>query len=158
MKIYFLFIPTKINYKELEDIIEMLNVAEFDELSILNFVPQGRGKINEDLLSLSENEFKEFIEIFNRCKDKFKGNLRVGIHLQGEDTHKCAAGLSKLVIKYDGTVLPCAAFKEYDLKTLNSIGIKTPNIYENLEEVELHSGTRKSPLCKLLYHFNKVIK
>ncbi len=152
------FIPTKINYKELEDIIEMLNVAEFDELSILNFVPQGRGKINEDLLSLSENEFKEFVEIFNRCKDKFKGNLRVGIHLQGEDTHKCTAGLSKLVIKYDGTVLPCAAFKEYDLKTLNSIGIKTPNIYENLEEVELHSGTRKSPLCKQLYHFNKVIK
>ena len=45
------FIPTKINYKELEDIIEMLNVAEFDELSILNFVPQGRGKINEDLLN-----------------------------------------------------------------------------------------------------------
>ena len=152
------FIPTKINYKELEDIIEMLNVAEFDELSILNFVPQGRGKINEYLLSLSENEFKEFVEIFNRCKDKFKGNLRVGIHLQGEDTHKCTAGLSKLVIKYDGTVLPCAAFKEYDLKTLNSIGIKTPNIYENLEEVELHSGTRKRPLCKQLYHFNKVIK
>ena len=47
------FIPTKINYKELEDIIEMLNVAEFDELSILNFVPQGRGKINEDLLYMA---------------------------------------------------------------------------------------------------------
>ena len=84
--------------------LKLINVAEFDELSILNFVPQGRGKINEDLLSLSENEFKEFIEIFNRCKDKFKGNLRVGIHLQGEDTHKCTAGLSKLVIKYEGTV------------------------------------------------------
>ena len=152
------FIPTKINYKELVDIIEMVNVAEFDELSILNFVPQGRGKTNEDLLSLTEEEFREFLEIYEKCKNEFKGNLRVGIHLQEEDTHKCTAGLSKLVIKYDGTVLPCAAFKEYDLKTLNSMGIKTPNIYTNLEEVEIHNGTRKKPLCKQLYHFNKVIK
>ena len=134
------FIPTKINYKELVDIIEMLNVAEFDELSILNFVPQGRGRVNESILSLSE--------------DEFKGKLRVGIHLQEEDTHKCTAGLSKLVIKYDGTVLPCAAFKEYDLEILNSMGIKTPNIYENLEDVKTYNGTRKKPLCKQLYKFN----
>ena len=152
------FIPTKINYKELVDIIEMLNVAEFDELSILNFVPQGRGKTNKDLLSLTEEEFKEFLEIYEKCKNEFKGNLRVGIHLQEENVHKCTAGLSKLVIKYDGTVLPCAAFKEYDLEILNSMGIKTPNIYNGLEEVKVHNGTRKRPLCKQLYHFNKVIK
>ena len=152
------FIPTKINYKELVDIIEMLNVAEFDELSILNFVPQGRGKTNKDLLSLTEEEFGEFLEIYEKCKNEFKGKLRVGIHLQEEDDHKCTAGLSKLVIKYDGTVLPRAAFQAYDLEILNSMGIKTPNIYDNLEEVEIHNGTRKKPLCKQLYHFNKVIK
>ena len=148
------FIPTKINYKELVDIIEMLNVAEFDELSILNFVPQGRGRVNENILSLSEDEFKEFIKIYEKCKNDFKGNLRVGIHLQEEDTHKCTAGLTKLVIKYDGTVLPCAAFKEYDLEMLNSMGIKTPNIYENLETIKTYNGTRKKPLCKQLYKFN----
>ena len=152
------FIPTKINYKELVDIIEMLNVAEFDELSILNFVPQGRGKTNKDLLSLTEEEFGEFLEIYEKCKNEFKGKLRVGIHLQEEDDHKCTAGLSKIVIKYNGTVLPCAAFKEYYLEILNSMGIKTPNIYDNLEEVEIHNGTRKKPLCKQLYHFNKIIK
>ena len=151
------FIPTKINYKELVDIIEMLNVAEFDELSILNFVPQGRGKTNKDLLSLTEEEFKEFLEIYEKCKNEFKGNLRVGIHLQEENVHKCTAGLSKLVIKYDGTVLPCAAFKEYDLEILNSMGIKTPNIYENLEDIKTYNGTRKKPLCKQLYKFNNTL-
>ncbi len=74
------FIPTKINYKELEDIIEMLNVACFDSLSILNFVPQGRGEINKDLLFLLENEFKEFLLIYEKCKDRFNGNIRIGIH------------------------------------------------------------------------------
>lgn len=151
------FIPTKINYKELEDIVEMLNVAEFDELSILNFVPQGRGKVNKNLLSLTESEFIEFLQIYEKCKDTFKGNLRVGIHLQEEDTHKCTAGLSKLVIRYDGTVLPCAAFKEYDLEILNSMGIKTPNIYENLEDIKTYNGTRKKPLCKQLYKFNNTL-
>ena len=151
------FIPTKINYKEIKDIIEMLNIAGFKELSILNFVPQGRGNTNKDNLSLSEDEFKEFLKIYEECKKDFKGTLRIGIPFQENDTHKCTAGLSKLVIKYDGTVLPCPAFKEYDLKKLNSLGIKTPNIYTNLEDISINRGTRSKPLCKRLYNFNKTI-
>ena len=152
------FIPTKVNYKELPDIVEMLNVANFDQLSILNFVPQGRGKDNESLLSLSEEEFQEFIQIYDKCKEQFHGNLRIGIPLQDIDTHKCTAGFDKLVIKYDGTVLPCPAFKEYDIEKLNALGIKTPNIHYNLEDIKVHHGTRKQPLCKQLYKFNKSIQ
>ena len=44
--------------------------------------------------------------------------------------------------------------KEYDLEMLNSMGIKTPNIYENLETIKTYNGTRKKPLCKQLYKFN----
>lgn len=152
------FIPTKINYKELPDIVEMLNVANFNQLSILNFVPQGRGKDNESILSLNEEEFQEFIQIYDKCREQFHGNLRIGIPLQGADTHKCTAGLDKLVIKYDGTVLPCPAFKEYDIEKLNALGIKTPNIHDNLEDIKIYHGTRKEPLCKQLYKFNKSIQ
>lgn len=152
------FIPTRINYKELPDIVEMLNVAQFQRLSILNFVPQGRGKENEESLSLTPEEFAEFIQIYENCKNQFKGTLRIGIPLQGADTHKCSAGLDKLVIKFDGTVLPCPAFKEYDTAKLNQIGIKTPNIHTQLEEVQVHNGTRKYPLCKQLYHFDKSLQ
>ena len=152
------FIPTKINYKELSDIVEMLNVANFDQLSILNFVPQGRGKENENLLSLNEEEFQEFIQIYNKCREQFHGNLRMSIPLQDVNSHKCTAGFDKLVIKYDGTVLPCPAFKEYNVKKLNDLGIKTPNIHYNLEDITVHHGTRKEPLCKQLYKFNKTIR
>lgn len=152
------FIPTKINYKELPDIIEMLNVANFDQLSILNFVPQGRGKENERILSLNEEEFQEFMQIYEKCKKQFDGILRVGIPLQGVDSHKCTAGYDKLVIKYDGTVLPCPAFKEYDVEKLNALGIKTPNIYDNLEDIKIYPGTRKEPLCKQLYKFYRSIQ
>lgn len=152
------FIPTKINYKEFKDIIEMIEVAGFKSISILNFVPQGRCFENKDELMLNSEELEEFINIYNKEKENFNGNIRVGKHSLNNDKHLCNAGLSKLVIKYDGTVLPCAAFKEYDIKKLNDLGIKTPNIYNELDSIKIYNGTRKEPLCKKLYGFNRSIK
>lgn len=152
------FVPMKLNYKELPNLIEILNIAEIKNLSLLNFVPQGRGEINKEELMMSEDEIKEFAAIYENCKDTFNGVLRVGIPLLSDDKHKCTAGLDKLVIKYDGTVLPCPAFKEYDTELLNKIGIKTPNVYTELDSVQVHNGTRAYPLCKKLYDFNGTVK
>lgn len=149
------FIPTKINYRELPDLIEMLNVAGASQLSILNFVPQGRGLDNRESLEMSDSEFREFCDILNSQKDNFNGNLRIGIPLNSDNTHQCSAGLSKMVIKYDGTVLPCPAFKEYDIARLNALGIKTPNIYTDLDQVSIKKGTMQKPLCKRLYNFDR---
>ena len=148
------FIPLKDNIEEFKDLIELLNIAGIKNLSILNFVPQGRGLINKESLMLNSSEMNRFKEIFNQYKNKFAGHIRVGIPLISEDKHLCTAGLDKMLIKYDGTVLPCPAFKEYNLTELHKLGIKTPNISTDLESITFHSGTRKEPLCKKLYHFN----
>lgn len=58
------------------------------------------------------------------------------------------AGMDKLVIKYDGTLLPGPAFKEFDTSILNKMGIKTPNIHTDIECIQVHNGTRAYPLCK----------
>jgi len=145
------FIPNKINYKELPDIIEMLNIANFNCLSILSFVPQGRGLTNNSALALNEEEMIEFINLYNKNKDYFNGKIRLGIPLLKEDTHLCNAGMSKLVIKFDGTVLPCPAFKEIDIDILQKNKIKVCNIYHDLDKIKVYSGTRKKPLCKELY-------
>lgn len=152
------FVPMKVNYKELPDLIEILNIAEIKNLSLLNFVPQGRGETNKDLLMMSVEETREFATIYESCKDTFKGTIRVGIPLMNDDKHKCTAGLDKLVVKYDGTLLPCPAFKEYDVEKLNKIGIKTPNIHTDLASIVVHNGTRAYPLCKKLYEFAGTIK
>ena len=152
------FIPLKSNYKEFKDIIEILEICGIKKISILNFVPQGRGKDNQENLMLNEDEMLEFGKIYESVKDKFAGTIRVGIPLLSKDTHLCTAGLYKMVIKYDGTVLPCPAFKEYDIEKLNKIGIKTPNIYTDLESIDICNGTRKKPLCKQLYGFNSKLK
>ena len=122
------FIPMKPNYKEIKDILEMLEIAGINNLSILKFVPQGRGKINKDNLMLTEEELSEFMDILNQSKSVFSGNIRIGIPLLGENRHLCNAGLEKLDIKYDGTILPCPAFKELDEETMKKYGIKNYSI------------------------------
>lgn len=147
------FIPMKPNYKQLPDIMECLEIAGIKNISILNFVPQGRGRENRESLMLSDEELREFSTILNRSRKKFKGNVRIGIPLNGKISHLCTAGTEKLDIKYDGTILPCPAFKEISAETMERYGIKLHSIYEDLEQVVVQGGKRKTPLCKQVYGF-----
>ena len=154
------FVPMKLNYKEIGDILEVLEIAKIKNISLLNFLPQGRGKINEEQLQLSDEEKKEFFKLLEEYRKYFSGNIRIGIPLQDEPTHKCNAGLEKLDIKFDGTVLPCPAFKEITEEECKDFNIPIWNIYSNLEEIKIPGkGTRVKPLCKQIYdkRKNKII-
>lgn len=148
------FIPMKPNYRQFSDIIECLEISGVKNISVLNFVPQGRGRDNKEELMLSKEELKEFSEILKKEKEHYSGNIRIGIPLNGKISHLCTAGTEKLDIKYDGTVLPCPAFKEMSIETMEKYDIKLHSIYEDLEKVVVHSGKRKAPLCKQVYGFN----
>ena len=149
------FIPMKPNYRQFPDIIECLEMADIKNISILNFVPQGRGRQNKEELMLNRDEWKEFSEILRKEKEHYSGNIRIGIPLDGRISHLCTAGTEKLDIKYDGSILPCPAFKELSVETMEKYGIRLHNIYEDLERVVIHSGKRKEPLCKKIYGFNE---
>lgn len=153
------FVPMKMNYQEIGDILELLEIAKVPNISLLNFVPQGRGKNNYSKLQMSDSEIKDFFKLLNEKRKSYSGNIRVGIPLQGEVSHKCNAGLEKLDIKFDGTILPCPAFKEITLDECRRFNIKLLNIYDNLEKVKLPGhGTRAKPLCKQIYQVRKEIK
>ena len=148
------FIPMKPNYKQLPDIMDCLEIAGVRNISILNFVPQGRGKENKEELMLNDEELKEFSTILNNARKQFTGNVRIGIPLNGKISHLCTAGTEKLDIKYDGTILPCPAFKEISTETMEKYGIKFHSIYEDLERVVVPGGKREKPLCKQIYGFH----
>ena len=148
------FIPMKPNYKQLPDIMDCLEIAGVRNISILNFVPQGRGRENKEELMLNDEELKEFSTILNNARKKFTGNVRIGIPLNGRIAHLCTAGTEKLDIKYDGTILPCPAFKEISTETMEKYGIKLHSIYEDLENVVVCGGKRNTALCKQVYGFN----
>lgn len=142
------FIPMKPNYRQFPDIIEILEMLGIKSISILNFVPQGRGEENKE-------ELKEFSEILSKEQEHYSGNIRIGIPLNGKISHLCTTGIEKLDIKYDGTVLPCPAFKELSVEKMKRYGIQLHNIYEDLEKVVIKGGKRKSPLCKQVYGFSE---
>ena len=148
------FIPMKPNYKQLPDIMECLEIAGVENISILNFVPQGRGRVNKDDLMLSQEELKEFSIILDNARKNFSGHVRIGIPLNGRIAHLCTAGTEKLDIRYDGVVLPCPAFKEISAETMEKYGIKFHSIYEDLERVIVPGGKRQAPLCKQIYGFH----
>ena len=62
--------------------------------------------------------------------------------------------LEELDIKYDGTVLPCPAFKEMSAETLEKYGIRLYNIYDDLESLVVKGSKRANPLCKQVYGFD----
>ena len=138
------FIPMKPNYRQFSDIIECLEISGVKNISVLNFVPQGRGRDNKEELMLSKEELKEFSEILKKEKEHYSGNIRIGIPLNGKISHLCTAGTEKLDIKYDGTVLPCPAFKEMSIETMEKYGIKLHSIYEDLEKQYRAIYQRKS--------------
>lgn len=148
------FVPMKPNYRQFPDVLEELNIVQAPSISILNFVPQGRGLLNREELMLSTEEMREFSDIFNKCKNTFRGNIRIGIPLLGTVQHLCTAGTEKLDIKYDGTVLPCPAFKEISAEKLEKYGIRLYNIYDDLENLVVRGGKRAKPLCKQVYGFD----
>ena len=150
------FVPMKPNYLEILDILEMLEIPGIKNISFLNFVPQGRGLQNKEKLQLDEEEKQEFFELLKRSSEVYSGNDRRGIPLQGDTTHKCNAGLEKLDIKYDGTVLPCPAFKELSFEECQKYGIKLYSIYDDLEKIKIPGkGTRSEPLCNKVCRKNK---
>lgn len=147
------FIPMKPNYRQFPGLLECLEMAGIQNISILNFVPQGRGRIYKEELMLSDEELKEFATIVEKGKQHFNGRIRIGIPLLGNIKHLCTAGTEKLDIRYDGVVLPCPAFKEISAETMEKYGIRLYNIYEDLENLVVPGGKREQALCKQVYQF-----
>ena len=102
------FIPMKPNYRQFSDIIECLEISGVKNISVLNFVPQGRGRDNKEELMLSKEELKEFSEILKKEKEHYSGNIRIGIPLNGDlekvvvHSGKRKAPLCKQVYGFNG--------------------------------------------------------
>lgn len=143
------FIPNKINVTQLKDVLELTELAEIKELRVLKFVPQGRGRKNKKELQLTNQELAEFV----KSAEKLKSNvtkIKIGIPLLSENQHICTAGYDKVVIRYDGQILPCPAFKDIDLAKLEERGFKSINIFDNLEDYKIMENSHKTPLCDQL--------
>ena len=145
------FVPNRVNINQFRDVVELAELAGINEVRLLKFVPQGRGKENREFLQLSYDELLMFIKNCQNIETK-KTKLKIGIPLQQQNRHKCTAGFDKIDIRFDGQILPCPAFKDTDEEYLERKGFKKINIYENLDDFKVFQGkARKTPLCEQIF-------
>jgi radical SAM protein with 4Fe4S-binding SPASM domain len=131
------FVPMKLNYTELKDVIQMCHKLGVNEIGLLRFVPQGRGLTNKELLELSESEFLKFIQNVVKLKKSSHGNpkIRIGRPINFcplieacITKEECDAGITRCLISPKGNVLPCPAFKQYENEDYMAGNVKVSSL------------------------------
>lgn len=108
------FVPLKYNYKELRNLVDLASRLGIKKVSLLRFVPHGRGILLNDIGPLSKDENlqlkKEIVDLINEKKIDIRLGSPYNILALRSDVY-CKAGIDRLIINPLGKVYPCDAFK-----------------------------------------------
>lgn len=138
LKVELNFVPMTVNKDEFKEVVEIAETSGVTQINILNLVKQGRA--SDDLL-LNKQELNRFIETVSKIKTNIK--FRIGNSFEECGKHKCTAGHSKVVIRYDGQALPCERFK-FQAKDRNNIKTREfSDIYSELKNFKQFKDSNK---------------
>jgi len=114
MKCEINFVPMRPNIFEFESIVRFAESLGISRLSVLRFVPQGRGCKNKEKLELFREEEDYFVERLLQLRNEKGVDIRTGSPFNGiipGNEITCRAGAGKLVVQANGNVIPCEVFK-----------------------------------------------
>ncbi len=122
------FVPMRPNVNELSELVELCSSRRVDEIGILRFVPQGNGKLNRSKLELSKEAFNRLLHSIIYIRAQFHDvYIRTGCPLNfaalimHSPVQSCKAGRSTCVIKPNGDVVPCPAFKQDSGRVMGNV-------------------------------------
>ena len=113
------FVPMRPNASAFPGVIRLALGHRVRRVSVLRFVPQGRGLQNRNRLELSRREEDEFVQVLLRSRRESPVEIRTGSpfnKIVPGNNVPCRAGVEKLVVQADGNVLPCEVFKHADTR------------------------------------------
>lgn len=107
------FVPLAVNYLELENVVILSSKLGVNQVSVLRFVPQGRGKkIKKFTLDWEQNnQLKKTIIGLREAGYKVRSGSPYNFLLLNSQP-RCSAGVDKLTICPDLKLYPCDAFKQ----------------------------------------------
>ena len=109
------FVPMSPNIEHLEGVAEWAEAYGVTTLSILKYVPQGRGRVARDVLApapTDELRLRARIEAIIVKHPKLKVHVGPSFGFLGlAQPNPCESGISALSVRSDGLVFPCDAFK-----------------------------------------------
>lgn len=137
------FVPIKLNFTHLAKLIDLAKELNVKKISILRFVPHGRGiTLKNSNEMLSRKETIELRKLILECKSQNDVEIRLGspynILILNEDID-CIAARKTICIGPNGNIYPCDAFKSIEP---SEIGIVDK--YHNILEHSLKECWEKS--------------
>jgi radical SAM protein with 4Fe4S-binding SPASM domain len=136
------FVPLKANYQQLTSVVELCKSLEIPTLSILRFVPQGRGVMlknsHEMLMHIETVELRKLVQNQHSNGVKIRLGSPYNILLMNNDD-ECITAQKTLSIGPDGNIYPCDAFKNIEPC---EIGLRDP--YNNILNNSLKACWDKS--------------
>lgn len=113
------FVALSSNYHKLPDLVKLAQSIGVSTISVLRFVPQGRGELIEKKETLSREQNKELIRMINEIRKSLGShfNIRTGSPfnvLMLNENPKCMAADDRMIVAPDLTIYPCDAFKQID--------------------------------------------
>lgn len=113
------FVPFAHTYYELHNLVNLAKDMNLKKISILRFVPQGRGALMEKYLMNRGHNLRMRQMILEIRKTGF--NIRTGSpfnYLLLNNQPKCCAGIDRLIIAPNLNIYPCDAFKQIEAEEL----------------------------------------
>jgi len=146
------FVPLKRNYKHLLKLVELAKDLGVQRISILRFVPQGRGEtLKKSHEMLMHKETVELRNLILRCRENTDVKIRLGspynIMMLNNDVD-CIAAWRTLCIGPNGNVYPCDAFKNIEPC---DIGLEDP--YNNILSHSLRECWEQSVYLGVVRHY-----
>jgi len=123
------FVPTQLNYRSLPSLVSLLQKIKVGRVSLLRFVPHGRGYGSSLALNSSQNfELRNMIELISKKQVTVRLGTPYSI-FQIEGIPYCHAGLDRMLVAPDGTAYPCDAYKGYafpgdEYNNVYTVGLK----------------------------------
>jgi len=114
------FVAMANNYRKIPALVELAKTLNVGRVSILRFVPQGRGAIIKEKETLNKAQHLELKKIIETIRDT-GFEIRTGSpfnFLHVNKNPKCLAGQDRLIITPDLRIYPCDAFKHITAESL----------------------------------------
>jgi radical SAM protein with 4Fe4S-binding SPASM domain len=138
-------VPVIPNYRVLPQLIQLAYDLGIDQVSILRFVPQGRGATNQHELEITGERIYELNEILRSVYSNSLLPIRFGapfncFNINNQTT--CTAGIDKAAMRPDGFVFPCVSMKRiirFDVQE----DIRNYSLIDIWEKSEIFNSVRR---------------
>lgn len=156
----FHYTVSKDSYSKLETVVtttidKFKNKTYFDKVSLLRFVPHGRGTTNMDL---SKEDLLAIKEFYINYTDKDRIRLGSPWNILGIDNSPCVIADEIMIIGFDGIAYPCDSIKYFtklglsgNIKTNSLMELYNSEYFRNIRQFNLAttcSTCKQYTICK----------